>query len=569
MNLLDHLREKVAHYQQVLRDEKVAESPPVNQCDDGIPSESDIEVLQAGKRLSESLLWQLQEDYYERAGISAWEQIPFYPTSNPFIGESYAELIVAFLLDYRSHIKWDEPLYIVEMATGTGCFSFYLLRSLLQKLAYFDDLKRLKIRYVMTDFTEKNVRYWETNNKLAALRDGGVLDFAVFNPVETERLYMRSAGKWLAAGATSNPVIAIANYFFDSISHDLFRVSNHSLQEVKLTFYREKAEASQPVSLQQLKSWETFYDTGEHYYPDQKLNKILSGYREHFDEASIILPVGALQCIRHLQTLSADKLALLSSDKGFTTMDYMAGHWRQVYTPHDGAFSYMVNYDAIGRYFTDQGGATFFTTEKTHSVVTTMNVLLSQTDCALEQTGYYFQEKINKQNLINNLYDSEEFLRLESDDGTQKLLNSCLSFLRLSNYDPIVLYMCGDKICCALEDIDEAQRESLLAALTHVQENIYAVQRFYNTYYWLGKIYYDLDMLDECLQAFSRSIESFGPDGHSAYHVAACHEAKGDYQQALDYYRQTQALDPKCALTRQGIERMKVALAKRSVPANR
>lgn len=89
--------------------------------------DADYVVVDQEKRLSESIIWRMLENFYDTASISAWNQIPFYPTSNPFIAEAYAELIVSFLKDYRAHFDRNEPVYIIEMASGSGCFSFYLL----------------------------------------------------------------------------------------------------------------------------------------------------------------------------------------------------------------------------------------------------------------------------------------------------------------------------------------------------------------------------------------------------------------------------------------------------------
>jgi len=151
-------------------------------------AETVVELVDVDKRLSESILWKLQEKFYATAGIEAWQKIPFYPTSNAFIGEVYAELILAFLLDYHSRLEMNEPLYIVELATGTGTFSFYLLKELLAKKAYFSGLKDLKLRYVMTDFAEKIVSEWEGKEQLAEFRDSGVLDFAIFRPEDQSSL---------------------------------------------------------------------------------------------------------------------------------------------------------------------------------------------------------------------------------------------------------------------------------------------------------------------------------------------------------------------------------------------
>jgi hypothetical protein len=88
------------------------------------------EILESEMRLSECLLWRLQEQYFQESGIAAWKEVPFHITSNPFIARVYAEVIVAFLLDYGSHLDPSEPVHILELGGGTGVFAFYFMKEL-------------------------------------------------------------------------------------------------------------------------------------------------------------------------------------------------------------------------------------------------------------------------------------------------------------------------------------------------------------------------------------------------------------------------------------------------------
>lgn len=54
--------------------------------------------------LSQSLLWKLQRNFYNRWGVDAWRMgiVPHYITSNPFVAGAYARLALGFLRDWRS-----------------------------------------------------------------------------------------------------------------------------------------------------------------------------------------------------------------------------------------------------------------------------------------------------------------------------------------------------------------------------------------------------------------------------------------------------------------------------------
>ncbi len=83
---------------------------------------------------SECDLWDRQKDFYSNEGVNAWlDKIPFYITSNPAIAQSYANIIIRFMQDYNNKKEKEEdissePFYILELGTGSGKFSFYVIK---------------------------------------------------------------------------------------------------------------------------------------------------------------------------------------------------------------------------------------------------------------------------------------------------------------------------------------------------------------------------------------------------------------------------------------------------------
>lgn len=57
--------------------------------------------LESFKPFSESLIWQLNRDFYQNTGIDAWSKgmLPHQLTSNSMVGKTYAELILGCLKD--------------------------------------------------------------------------------------------------------------------------------------------------------------------------------------------------------------------------------------------------------------------------------------------------------------------------------------------------------------------------------------------------------------------------------------------------------------------------------------
>ena len=180
-----------------------------------------LERLDAGVRLSESLLWRLQEEFFRGRGLGAWDVIPYYITNNTVIAASYAELIVACLLDLRPQLDAAEPVYVVEMAAGIACFGYYVVQELTARMLQHRCLRDIRVCYVITDFTPDNLTALAAQELFAPLLAAGKVDFAVFRPEDDDRIVLRHAGREVGPGSLRNPLIAIANYFFESIRQDL------------------------------------------------------------------------------------------------------------------------------------------------------------------------------------------------------------------------------------------------------------------------------------------------------------------------------------------------------------
>jgi tetratricopeptide (TPR) repeat protein len=537
-------------------------------------ADSEYFCVEKDTRLFESRIWPLLEEYYQKASISAWNQIPFYPTSNPFIADVYADIILSCINDLGPLLNPREPLYILEMAAGSGCFSFYLLNELKKRQSYFARLKGLQLRYIMADFTEDNSLSWRQNPRFKPFLDEGMLQFGIFRPQDD--LTVRkcpavangggAAGEiLLSRGSSSNPLIAIANYFFDSMKQDAFQIQNGKLKEARHSFScKRDSENPEAIKFEALQKSESYHDVASDYFEDARMNNVLASYRREFENASVLFPTGAFQCIANLLEISSGKLVLISSDKGFTDRTYVKGLREQPFVAHHGIFSYSVNYDAIRRYFEALGGSSLNTSDDNLSVSTAVNILLSGSDCPLEHLQYTFAEKVDRQNLINYLYFMQDLLTEVEPKKSNEILRACLGFVQMCNYDPIVFCLCAPRIYASLETMNAFQERRLLTLLRRVRDNFYSVQQQYDVFYWVGRSYYGMNRLEEALKAFADSLLTFGESSSTLYYMAACYEVKQDYNTALRYYQDTLRLEPGCEYTLSGIKRVEETLKGKS-----
>ena len=169
--------------------------------------------------------------FYDRKGPDSWAQgiVPHFITCNSFIGRSYAKVLHGFFMDCLSPnskmpIDPNETFYIIELGTGSGKFSFYMLKAL-DEMRAVCSFPWKKIVYVMTDFTEKNFKFWQNHPSLKQYFDSGRLDAGIFDAVNDRKITLWKSGIVLEANSVSNPICIVANYLFDTLYHDIFQVS--------------------------------------------------------------------------------------------------------------------------------------------------------------------------------------------------------------------------------------------------------------------------------------------------------------------------------------------------------
>ena len=149
--------------------------------------------IEQQQRLSQSILWTLQRNFFEAQGIEAWScgTVPHNLTCSPFIADSYARVVFGWMRDCKTAMSEgngtssrefdpDQPIYIIELGAGSGRFGYLFLKRLLS-ICESSVLKGIRIKYVMTDFAESNLQYWRAHPWFQSYFDQGVLDFARFD----------------------------------------------------------------------------------------------------------------------------------------------------------------------------------------------------------------------------------------------------------------------------------------------------------------------------------------------------------------------------------------------------
>jgi tetratricopeptide (TPR) repeat protein len=516
-----------------------------------------LQILEQGKRLSECILWRLLENFYTEGGIEAWDDVPFYITNNRVIANAYAELTCHLLLDLLPVLDKTEPVYILEMAAGAGCFSYYFLERLFHKIAQFESLKALNVCFVMTDFSDTNFSSWESHPEFHAYQAVGKLDFAVFRPEDDLTLFLKFQQNTLSAENLKNPILAIGNYFFDSIKHDLFKVDNGQIQEASLTFFRELngIATDAPLKLSQLKNLKQMINIEPNYYSDSEANAVLNQYAQPNDTFLFTIPIGAFNVLKNLQQLSNGKLLLLSSDKGFSDLSTLHNLGETLYTAHGDGFSMMVNYHAISQYFENAKGR-FFCTKDTR-FITSLGIMLPESmACDFSYTTHYFKEEISQKNSFLNYVNSFPLMDPKADREPNAAFHSICAFMEMHLYDPWTLYLASPQLILIYQQLTPLQIEKILQVMDKVEPHVYFVAHRPDIWVILGILYYYLQRFEKAQYALSRSEAIYGHTESMLYYRALSQEALREYEAALSTYQQLQQLNPECFLCKTSIERL-------------
>lgn len=206
-------------------------------------------VLEHQVPLRSSLIWRLQRAFYDDRGLTAWSDavVPNFVTSNSFIAGAYARVVLGMLQDVygaagsrNPATDYAQPVYIVELGAGHGKLGYLVVEALLRYRAFFPATDcLLPFKYVLTDVAATNVEAWLQHPHLVDFMEAGALDVAVFDAERDSELRLRKCGVTLKAGAVANPVVFLANYVFDSLATDAFRIENGTLQQACVSLHAQ------------------------------------------------------------------------------------------------------------------------------------------------------------------------------------------------------------------------------------------------------------------------------------------------------------------------------------------
>jgi len=413
-------------------------------------------LIDADQPLSKSLLWQIQRQYFLKNGMAAWQDdvVPHQISSSPYMARAYADIALAYLDDVADEIDFDEPLYIIELGAGSGRLAYHFMRHFFPQLddsPYAD----LHVKMILTDFVPEIIEFWQENARFKPYVEANQLDFALFDVMDKRPLIPAD---------NPNPIILIANYFFDSIPQDSFVLDDGLLCSNLLSLYSSQPEPdlADPAIWDRLRlAYEPIPQAAPHY--DHPLyDEILQLYEAHLPDTAFSFPNIGLDCLRFLQGEGMG--LLLTSDRGYNTAEEFIGQGDPEPNLH-GSFSLMVNYDAIARFVEMAGGMALHAPQYQDNLQTAV-YLLNHHPCT-DATASAFTRAI-----IDGGPDDFFALKQALTPHLESMtLPQLLSYLRLSLWDGAIFSDCFPALLARVQEADSVWYADVEAVMMAVRDN--------------------------------------------------------------------------------------------------
>ena len=514
--------------------------------------DTDPRLVEPPVRFSESQLWEIQRNYFQTMGIKAWrEEVPFYISSNAFIGQRYALLVLNFIKDWHLlHPRSHTPFYIMETGSGTGKFSYFFLKSLKELLASYN-MADQPFCYIMTDLIEKNLEFCEKNPSFAPFIDQGILDFSCFN-VETDKdIYLRKQKKNYSELHVKTPLIVIANYTLDCITQDAVDIKFGKMEAVKLGlrsrykhFDVEKSEHLNDLTL----TYEKAEINPKTHYENPYLNEILEEYQESFESlqqiTSIVMPMGGFTFFDNLSALTHKKFFAIVGDKGISLLEKLPLIKPENRVSYDGCYAFSVNFHALGRYIEKCGGDYLATHNSNDFKVCLYSVGFNFEE--LKDTKACFKTVIENTGPDEYCYTYDEYLTSSHRFSVRGLL----SFLRFSQWDPDAYSAIHNRLLELIPATTPYMLNEITQDLNKVKDKVYRMNIGDDVYNLLGIFYLSQDLDDKALELFHESIAIFGEKSAPHNNAAVIYEKKKNMSKALFHYQKSYEMDKQNSFAR-------------------
>ncbi|MEM6815426.1 MAG: SAM-dependent methyltransferase [Bacteroidota bacterium] len=148
-------------------------------------------------------------------------------------------MVLALLRDLTAKSQIEATVYLIELGAGHGRLCYHFIKNF---ETYHQPAIAPPFCYVLSDFTKANLDFMKNHTRLQPYLEKGWIDFALFDATTDTHIQLTHSSRTIKTNTLEQPLVVIANYFFDSIPQELFRIQNGKIEQTLLS-----------ISLNQLK----------------------------------------------------------------------------------------------------------------------------------------------------------------------------------------------------------------------------------------------------------------------------------------------------------------------------
>jgi hypothetical protein len=485
---------------------------------------------------SRSPCWDMLRKYYQKEGPKAWNgKVPYHATSNMNVAYAYAELLVAYYLDWVSNFgQPDKPLLIFELGAGSGRFSYYLLLAL-KDVAAINNLDLGCFKLLITDFAEENVRSWLSNPQFKPYFDKGVLDCLQFDVQADPSLVCLHSRKKLGLDDFSIAPFFLAHYLLDSLPIDVFRVKEGNLYAVHVGLEIDKSSSYPKSDIRRLQLNKRLLRVKGDCYKNKQHNDLVNTAVDKIEEGYFDFPVTTFNLLDKLSEMVAGKYMFSCIDKGYVNWGcYREGTFPTIFY-HDNTFSFDFNFCMLSAYLDSKDKHQLWITSNRQLIkwhVASCGVEMDKTP----QIDRFAQITLEKSTPTDYMY----LYSLAVDEEFDWPFTALVSLLALSNWDPVLFVQAAPSLASQVAKASFDERSFLFSYFDTIEKNYFHASDSGDIYLAIGRLCHAAEMYDDAIVYFEKSKSIFG-EGYPVYYaLGKCYFSAGDSSTAMGMFAHAQ-----------------------------
>ncbi|KAK8789859.1 hypothetical protein WA158_006639 [Blastocystis sp. Blastoise] len=514
-------------------------------------------VTEDPKRLRDSLIWDLQKQFYIEKGPTCWTEgiVPNFITSNSFIAKQYATIILGYIRDYylKPNSNKQEPMYILEIGSGHGKLGFLIIKHLLSLKSFWPKHVEKPFVYVISDFTDKLVNFCHNHKSLKEFIDQGILDFALFDAEVDNSIHLMEHNLVLDSTTIRTPFICISNYVYNGLVEDLYTINDGVIQEGYSVVETDRQETNKhdPNIINRMRV--------NYIYKDINSEVIVFFYISTHKNLSLLFPYGALSNISNLFKISHGDFIILCADKAYSQESDLLAIKGNPHLASHGSFSFMTNFHALSKYIEVRGGQSIFTPYIyiCYLYIYMLFIYIENFIIYISglKVGVFIAGREKKQlketymNIHDTLlsFDPDSFSHIQRcirEEIPSPSLKNILSLIRLSCYENEVFYKFKQLLIDRVPYASEKIQNDIKIDLIYICNLYYPLQTTKDVHFDLGRLYMGLKCYSEGLNMFQQSVNTCGEHHVTWYNMGICYYYLHIYDKSLECFSKCLNLSP-------------------------